>query len=349
MNRSVGNIIKIGLSLCLAASLSDTVAAQKDKPSKPSPKPKADSPAPPAYPKPPAVIYDKRDTSEKAISVDPNVSLKLCVAEGTLKINGWERDEVRIFVKDGRQFLFKVLEKNPDTKKPNWLWVVNAPTVPRTRGVAPNCLAGSSVQIDAPRKARIQLEARTAAVTVDSVHNLSVDMVEGNIAIRNIPGGVSASTKQGDVSIENSTGAITLDTTTGNILAFEIGPGEIGDVFKAKTQEGTISLQRVTHRQVQANSINGNVLFNGKFLNGGIYTFKTTSGAIRMLLPQETSCKLTANYGFGEFKPEFPVEVITEIKTEGGKNIVATIGEGEAATVNIITSSGRIGIRKQPK
>src|SRR5438128_9018948 len=41
------------------------------------------------------------DTSEKSIKVDSNVNLSLCVTQGTIKVNGWNRSEVRVFVQDG--------------------------------------------------------------------------------------------------------------------------------------------------------------------------------------------------------------------------------------------------------
>jgi hypothetical protein len=41
-----------------------------------------------------------------------------------------------------------------------------------------------------------------------------------------------------------------------------------------------------------------------------------------------------------------PLKVVTENVTSGGKNVVATLGAGDA-TVNLTTSSGSIGIRKQ--
>lgn len=52
------------------------------------------------------------DNYERAIAVSPNVNLSLCVLEGRLSINGWRRDEVRIYVHNGNKFGFKVLEKS---------------------------------------------------------------------------------------------------------------------------------------------------------------------------------------------------------------------------------------------
>jgi hypothetical protein len=352
MGRSVRTIFKFGLLLCLAAVINVSVPAQKDKQKTPKPKPPIEAPEPPEpsekpFPVPTPSRYPRgeRVTSEKAIAVDPNVSIKLCVSAGRLKINGWERNEVRVFVKSGSPVGFKVLEKNAESGKPNWLWVSNIASGPRY-GPQAECLSGDQVEIDVPMTAGINLTGTTAGATIDSVRKVSVKIIEGSINLRNIPGGITAEAYQGDVMLESSRGQIALKTTTGNIVAFDVEPGQIGDILKTQTNSGTISLQKVSHRQIEANSISGSVNFNGKFLAGGIYTFKTSNGSVRLLLPVDTSCKISAFYGFGTFDSSFPYKVLTEITSPGGKRLVVDIGGGDA-TVNLTTSSGSIGIRKQ--
>lgn len=330
--------------LCLAGAFS--AAAQKPEPAK-SPKPKTEvftpTPTPPKFPSLPRLAHV---TTEKSIAVDPNVSIKLCVSEGSLKINGWERSEVRVFVKSGRLIGFKVLEKDPTSQKPNWLLISNVAAEGARPAPMSECLAGDEIELDVPMKASLSLSGRVTETTIDSIKKVNVKTVEGDISLRNISGGISAATYQGDLMVENSGGAISLETTTGNILAFEVSPGQIGDLFKAKTNSGAISLQRVEHRQIEANTITGSVLFNGKFLSGGLYNFKTSNGAIRMVLPEKSSCKITASYGFGSFNSAFPLKIIYETDSPGGKNLLATIGAGDA-NVNLTTNNGSIAIKKQ--
>lgn len=305
----------------------------------------------PPAPRPPASVWthsEVRDDSEKAIAVDRNVNVKFCVAEGALKVNGWDRDEVRIFVRKGRPLAVKVLERSSTTDKPNWVLLTSAVPAERQGGRISECLAADSVEIDVPVGASISMEARTAGATIDTVKNVSVRVIEGSINIRNVKGGVKAETFQGDVMLETSGGQISLQTTTGNIIASDVDPGSIGDLMRAKTSSGTISLQRVSHRQIEANSISGSVDFNGTFLPGGIYNFKTTNGSILMTVPANSSCTIAAAYGFGSFNSALPLEILTEQISPGGKNVVATIGEiGDgSSTVNLTTSSGSIAIRK---
>ncbi len=276
--------------------------------------------------------------------VDANVLIKLCVAQGDLRINGWNRNEVRVFVKDGRQFRMKPLEKSADTGKVNWLWIGNM--VEGRPVPSAECLAGDRIEIDAPLGSNLDLSGRAARTSIDSVKKVKVKVVEGVITLRNIPGGISAYTSQGDVIVENSGGAISLESTTGNIVAVEVTPGQIGDLLKAKTNGGSITLQRVEHRQIEASSISGSLLFDGKFLTGGIYNFRTSNGSIKLAIPSNSSCTLKATYGFGSFDSDIPMKVITENITPQAKILVAKIGGGDAA-VTLTTTRGSIAIKKQ--
>ncbi len=350
MSISSGKFLKIGLALCFAAGLPTVSIAQPDPPKPPKAKVKVwveDKKAKPEpAPTPLGFPRNERVTSEKSIAVDPGVNIKFCVSDGAVKINGWERDEIRVFVKEGRKIGFKVLERNEKTDKPNWVWIMNGTAAEQGRGPLSNCLAGDSVEIDLPVGAMVNMEARTTGATIDTVKSVTVKILEGSINIRNVKGGVNAEAHKGDIVLESSSGQISLWTTIGNIIAYDVSPGEIGNILKAKTSSGNISLQQVSHRQIEANSISGSVNFNGSFLTGGIYKFKSSNGSIRMQLPEKSSCTISASFGFGTFNSALPMEIMTETITPGGKNIVGKIGDGEA-NVNVTTSSGSIVIRKQ--
>lgn len=287
--------------------------------------------------------YYGRSTSEKAIAVGPNVNILVpCISQARVTVNGWQRDEIRVFIRNGTGVAFKVHEKDPKSGKPIWVVIGN----PVAAGASSECLSGERIDIEAPIGASVKMMGRETEAKIDSIRRVEIKNLGGNVSLRNISGGILASTYQGDVSVENSSGQISLDTSTGNILAFEVAPGQIGEVFKAKTSNGAITLQRVDHRQIDASSITGSLVFNGKFLPGGIYGFKTQKGSIKLAVPAASSCKLTAWYGFGTLRSEIPMKIETEIVTSGGKNLVARFGDG-LATVNLSTSNGQITIVKQ--
>lgn len=331
--------------MCLGGGLAQGVFAQipTPKPPKTEVRPKVERPEPPAPPENPP---ERRGSSEKALAVDPNVNIKLpCISQARVTVNGWQRSEIRVFIRNGSNINFKVHEKDPKTKKPVWVHITK-----QTNGVRSTpfseCLSGDRIDIEVPYTSSLTIVGQETETRVDSVKQIDIKNLGGNVSLRNIQGGIFAETYEGDVTVENSAGHISLKTSSGNIIAFEVSPGQVRDVFKAMTSSGSVTLQKVEHRQIEASSVSGALLFNGKFLPGGIYKFKTTEGDVKLAIPHASSCRVVAWYGYGSIKSDVPWTIVTENISPGGKSLNAVIGEGNS-TVNLTTNRGRISITKQ--
>lgn len=299
-----------------------------------------------AVPQPRVMIRAAGDTFERSIKVDPNINISLCVSQGNLKVNGWSRPEVRVFVADGSKFGFKVQQKSPKTGDPVWIMVAAEGDGKNKYGSPSECINGEEIEIDAPSGAVLNLKGQEITTTVDGIRRVSIKNAGGDISVRNISGGVTASTYRGDMTVEQSMGAVVLENTSGNILVFDAGPSEIGDIFKAKTTSGAISVQKIGHRQIEVNSISGTVVYNGDILSGGSYSFGTSNGSIKLSIPAATSCMINASYG-GAFSSEFAFKLVTENISPGPvKSVVATIGGG-GASLRLTTNNGSISIKKQ--
>ena len=308
------------------------------------------------YPKPYAETYAAEkpepppmfggDTSEKSIVVDKNVNISLCVTQGNLKITGWNRNEVRVFVKDGSKFAFKVQETNKQNS-PSWIMLNSLDAKKGKAPVSIECIQGEEIEIDAPINAKVDIKGQETATTIDSMRVVKVRINGGDIVLRNIAEGVTATTFEGDVTVDESQGSMSLETTTGNIIVFEAGPSQTGDIFKAKTNSGNIAMNRLDFRQVDANSISGSVSYNGAILTNGTYGLSTSNGSIRLAIPATSSCQVIATSGFGTFNSEIPIKMETENIEEGPvKRVVGKMGTG-GATLKLTTNSGSIVIKKQ--
>lgn len=287
------------------------------------------------------------DTSEKSLSVDANVNISLCVTQGNLKINGWSRNEVRVFVTDGPKFGFKVLEKSKQNDNPVWIKLVGFEHAKGKNSVPTECIWGDEIEIDVPINSTLSITGQETKTSIDTVKKATVKTIGGDISLRNVADGVAASTYEGDVTVEESNGSMMIESTTGNILVFEAGPSQIGDIFRAKTNSGNVSLQRLEHRQIEVGSISGSVFFTGDILGGGTYSISTSNGSIRMSIPQKSSCRVIASYGFGSFNSEIPIKIETENVSEGPvMRRVGVMGGGDA-TLKLTTNSGSVVIKKQ--
>lgn len=288
---------------------------------------------------------DGRDTFvEKSIRVDEKVNVSLCIAEGKVKINGWERNEIRAFVSNGSKVDFKIQQKNPRSE-PVWVMVTAFDQANPAARSREECLSGEDIELDVPRGAAINVKGRTTEISIGTVRKTSVESVGGDIFLNGIEQGIRARTYEGDVMVENSGGAISLATSNGNIIAFDVAPSEIGDIFQAQTVSGAITLQNIEHRQTEIKSNSGAIKFTGEFQTGGQYAFNTTNGTISLFVPEKSSCKVSATYGFGKFSSEIKYEVLSEDNTARAQRIVVAMGEADA-TVNLTTFSGAIRIKK---
>lgn len=290
-------------------------------------------------------ISNNNGAAEKSVPVDAKVNISLCVSEGKLKINGWERSEIRAFIGGGTEVGFKILEKSKKNNNAVWVMVVGFDTTKKQNPNVNECLSGDDIEIDVPRGATVNIKNFESETTISSIAKLVIENASGDIYLNNIERGVDATTYEGDVTIEKSSGAISLSSTTGNIVAFDLAPSDIGDIFKAKTNSGTITLQNIEHRQLEINSHSGAMKFVGEFQNGGQYRFGTQNGSISLSIPETSSCKILASYGFGAFNSEIPLQNVLKSAASKTQSLTAMMGGGDA-TLNLTTYSGAIWIKK---
>jgi hypothetical protein len=291
------------------------------------------------YKAPVAVVAAPRGTVERSIAVDKKPTISMCVASGVVRVTGWDRDEVRALV-DGGDFTFKVAERSAKGDQPSWIFIIGDP---RAKGaVKPDeCLSGDLIEIDVPRDASINIKGSPDETRINSVSKVKIETISGSIFARNVASGVSASTFEGAIIVERSKGPMMLASTSGAIVAFDLGQAETGDVFKAKTQGGTITLQSVTHRQVEVNTISGAVVYRGTLLGGGLYSFGSQNGRVTLNLPVTTGCKFNAWYGVGYFN----TEIAAPNMVKSGPSATGQLGKTETGcTLTLKTTSGTLRI-----
>ncbi|MBS1796772.1 MAG: hypothetical protein JSS81_23275 [Acidobacteria bacterium] len=301
----------------------------------------------PVRPPETTVVVNEGDTpAEKFLAVESKVYVSLCVKRAdSVRINGWDRDEIRAFVDEGSAVGFKIGQDSPKTKKPVLVYVLGFD--PRTnREVKPEeCLSGRAIELDVPRAATVKLKSMESDTRIESVGKVFVESLNGDIHLNDITGGVDATTYDGDVTVENSSGQFVLNNNgAGNVLAFGVNPDEIGDIFKAKSNSGRITLKDVGHRQIETNSGTGSIVFDGELLSGGQYRFAATNGSILLNIPANSLCKIVALFGFGAFSSDIPLQ--NTLKKE--QSLTGQLGtEDKSCNLYLTTGSGVIRLKKR--
>ena len=283
--------------------------------------------------------------AEKSIKVAAEVNISLCVSAGKVKISGWERDEIRAFVEGGTKVGFRVMQQSKTGNLPVWVMVLGFEPQDQTSADYDECLSGDDIELDIPRGASIVVKSKKSEVSISTINKARVENLGGGIFLDHIAQGIDATTYEGDVTAENSGGAISLTAANGNIFAADVAPGDIGDVFKAKTRSGAINLQSIEHRSVEVSSATGSINFTGDLLNGGVYNLNTTNGSLFLNLPENASCVVNANIGLGGFNSDLPLLNVVKGGSNQVKKLNAVLGKGEAI-LNLTTYSGLIKLQK---
>ncbi len=293
---------------------------------------------------PVAIRLRNGDSTEKSVEVERRSTVSLCVTSGDVRVNGWDRAEVRALV-DGGSLEFRVAERDPKTEKPSWIFVVgNAPVRAgvKNAGVkSDECLSGDLVELDIPRDAAITLRGSPSDTRVESVLKAKIENISGNIVVRNVTNGVFATTYEGGIMVERSRGPMTLTSASGGIVAFDVGQSETGDVFKARTNGGAVTLQSLEFRQVEASSITGGVVYRGKLLAGGQYSFGSQNGRVVLAVPANTVCRVNAWNGLGGFVSDVPLQNAVK----NGQSTLGRLGNDDnGCSLSLKTTTGQLRI-----
>jgi Putative adhesin len=342
--------IFFGSALCVAAQ--GPVPWATPVKVRPLPKPPKADPMPAATPEPPAHVKRRIDNmspgpAEKSIVTDAKINISLCITSGELHVSGWERNEVRAYVDGGSSVGFRILKTNETSNKPAWVQVLSYDPIKNKEPDLEECLEGDNIELDVPFGAVLNVKSKESEIAVDSITKVRLENVSGSISINNVKEGVLATTFEGDITVGRCNGSINVTTTAGKILVFDSHPNEIGEIFRAKSRSGIITLQKVEHVDVEASSLTGSLNFNGPLQAGGQYKLTTTSGKIELTLPANTSAKVVANYG-GLFETKISPKSFNTYNQSGIKKFVGQLGDGDSSLI-LTTYNGSILIKPDAK
>ena len=190
------------------------------------------------------------DESLEATSVD---RLYVGNAVGSVEIDGWDRDEVRVTGTLGDAERVDI-ERRGDRIEVEVVY-------PR----GPRNMIGAELEISAPR-----------AVELD------VEIVSADLDARGIQGRQDLSAVSGNIITEQFDASIEAASVSGSIHV--VGHNENTDT-RASTVSGDIELVNV-HGDVRAYSVSGDVDVNGQFIERG--EFETTSGDVSVRVELES-------------------------------------------------------------
>lgn len=176
--------------------------------------------------------------------------------------------------------------------------------------------------ITAPTWMALALSGVYTDIHVEGADNeVTGETVQGEISVRGGSGNVSLKSVQGAVTLEKSRGRIDLSSVNEEIKATDIS----GDL-SAETVNGDIRLIRIESANAEANTVNGDVTYEGTINDQGRYRFATHDGSLYVAVPEKANVSVTVGTFNGEFRACFPVQLREKTK----HRFSFTIGSGSA-------------------
>ncbi|MBI1968090.1 MAG: DUF4097 family beta strand repeat protein [Gemmatimonadetes bacterium] len=175
--------------------------------------------------------------------------------------------------------------------------------------------------------------------------DISVEGTQASVAAETVEGDVTLQGGSGNVTLQSVEGAVTISDARGRVDAHSV-EGEIritgasGEIV-AETVDGDIVLERIESASVEANTVDGDMSYDGAIRDTGRYRFATHDGDITVAIPDRANVTVSVASFEGEFDASFPVQITEQRK----RRFSFTIGSG-SARMELESFDGDIRLRR---
>jgi DUF4097 and DUF4098 domain-containing protein YvlB len=195
--------------------------------------------------------------------------------------------------------------------------------------------------VTAPAWMPIRIEGTYNFVTVEGAQSeVFANTVRGDVMIKGGTGVVTAKSVEGEVRVEGARGKITVSSVSEKIVITDAS-GEI----TADSVNGGVTMTGIDSKSVDASTVNGDIVFEGRLADGGHYSFGTHNGNVTMGIPENVNATFTIRTYQGSFSTDLPLAGVNRQDVQRGRRVTTTLGNG-SADVNLETFGGSIRLRK---
>ncbi len=240
-------------------------------------------------------------------------------ATGRIQVRAWDKQEVMIVGQRGSAIV------EVDTEQ-----VGNRIEIATrvTSGNANPDARRADYDISVPVESELQVRSDSGNVTVDSVHgDMSFDTVAADLALQDV---------EGYLMVKSIGGSTTCTRCSGR--------------FTATSISGNFQLLQPTMDNVRVQTSSGNILFDGSFMNRGIYVLKNYSGTIEVRFSSSDSFDVRATSLYGNVINQAPVvpdrHNMPAPRSGLAKSLFGSMNDGRAK-VELSSFNGTIKISKR--
>jgi DUF4097 and DUF4098 domain-containing protein YvlB len=265
--------------------------------------------------------------TDETVPVQRGARLTINNFAGEVVIHSWDKDQIHVLAR--HQARTQVSITNSGT--------VVLITASGTRG-----LQGSvDYDITAPAWMPIRTEGTYNFVSVDGAQGeVFANTVRGDVVIKGGTGSITAKSIEGEVDVDGARGKVNVSSVHEKIRVTNTS----GDVT-AESVNGTITMTAMDATSVDASTVNGTIVYEGRIADNGHYSFETHNGDLLLGVPENINATFTIRSYQGSFSTDLPLQGVGRNELQRGRRVTTTLGSG-SADVSLETFGGTIRLRR---
>ena len=270
------------------------------------------------------LLQAPRFDTDTTVSVPQGARLRIHNQGGDITIRTWERGQVRIQAShSSRSYV--------DVDLRGQVMELNS----RGRRGTPSMV---DYVVTVPGWMAVDLGGMYAEISIDGLRApIKAQTLEGNIKVRGGTESVNLSTVNGTIDVAGARGRIELHSVAEDIHARDI-QGEL----VAESVSGNLYLGRIDARSVEAQTVSGDIEFEGRLADAGTYSFVTHSGDVDLGIPENSNVTIKVATASGDVSSSFSLRPERETR----RRQTYRMGNG-SANLDIETFSGDVGLLRQ--
>lgn len=258
---------------------------------------------------------------DTTVPVPAGARLILSTHSGSIMVRTWDRAAVQVSGGDGRGRVHVDVERG----------VVR---------VGRSSSRDGDYRLTVPAWMALELSTTEGDIAVSgSAGRLNLTSVEGQVRVRGGREFVAVHSVEGDVNVSDVVGRVEVNTVDGAINLVGIQ----GDVY-ADAVDGAITMEDIRSTSVEANTVDGDILYRGTIEGQGRYRLGSHDGDITLEVPA-LDAVLSINTFEGDFETCGYQPVMTGGRDQNRRRFRATVGSGKAQ-VDLESFDGTIYVVK---
>lgn len=260
--------------------------------------------------------------TDTTVTVRAGSRLSLENHEGDITIGTWSRNVIRVQATHDEDTQVEVQNRG------GGVYI-------RARGRGGN--SEVSYRLTVPDRMNLEISSQEGDIRIDNtMGEVSVSTTEGAITLTGGRGRVNLNSVEGDITVTGAEGKINLNTVDGAIT-LRNGVGDLS----LSTVDGEILIEGTDAWNLEANSVDGAVTFDGSMRENGRYVIKSHDGDVTVRVPSINAAVSVSTFS-GEFESDFPVTLTGRTLRQ---RLDFTLGTG-SSRLELESFDGTVSLRK---